>query len=416
MPWKDLSSGGPWGNPGGGDGGRPRGPRGPWGGPPGGGSNGSGNGGGRGPFQAPKFEDLLRKGGDRFKGMMPGGVGSPRGIALVGLAAVLIWLLTGFYTVRTSEAGVETIFGRMTGLTGEGLHWNWPSPIGGVLKPEVTGVRQTSIGLAIVPGTGRGPVRAADRESLMLTGDENIIDVQAVVSWRVDWEARARQGAPPQASEGIRQFVFNIRNAPKTVEDVAESALREIVGRREFENIRTTGRGEIEQEAARLIQQMLDQYGSGIRVTIVQLQKIDPPTKALDAFRDVQAARADKERAINNAQGYTNQVVQRAEGEAEKVVRAAEAYRQERIARAEGDASRFLALFKEYSESKDITRQRIYLETMRDLLKGMDKVLLDNRQGSGVVPYLPLDQLRPPAVRPPATGETRPGDTRTGGN
>ncbi len=415
MPWKNYSSsGGPWGNPGG-DGGKPRGPRGPWGGPPSGNNGGNNNGSGRGPFQPPKFEDLLRRGGERFKGMMPGGIGSPRGIALAGLAAIVIWLLTGFYTVRTSEAGVETIFGRMTGLTGEGLHWNWPSPIGSVSKPEVTGVRQTSIGLTVAPGTGRGPVRAADRESLMLTGDENIIDVQAVVSWRVDWEARPRQGGLPQASEGIRMFVFNIRNAVKTVEDVSESALREIIGRREFENIRTKGRGEIEQEAARLIQQMLDQYGSGIRVTIVQLQKIDPPAKALDAFRDVQAARADKDRAVNNAHGYANQVTQRAEGEAEKVLRAAEAYRAERIARAEGEASRFLALYKEYAGSKDITRQRIYLDTMRDLLKGMDKVLLDNRQGSsGVVPYLPLDQLRTPP-RPPAANPPRAGETRTGG-
>ena len=396
MPWKDnSSSGGPWGGSGGsGNGGKPRSP---WGGS-------SGPGGRGGP---PKFEDLLRRGGDRVKGMFPGGLGSPRGLLIIGLIAVFIWLLTGLYRVYPNEAGIEQVFGRMTNLTNEGLHWNWPSPIGAVTKPKTTNIRQTPVGFA---STGRaGQSRSLENESLMLTGDENIIDIQATVLWTVDFEPRALQqgGQVREASVGIRNFVFNIRRPELTVKDAAEAALREIVGRRDFEVIRTTGRADIERETQRHLQEILDLYGTGIKITGVQLQKVDPPAKVIDAFRDVQAARADRERAINEAQAYRYKEVQQAEGNAERITRAGEAFKAERIAIAEGESRRFLSVYEQYKGAKDITRQRIYLETMRDVLKSMDKVLMDSGRNSGVVPYLPLDPLRPPTNRA-QTGE-RPG-------
>jgi membrane protease subunit HflK len=394
MPWKDNSgSGGPWGGSGGsgGNGGKPRGP---WGGGP----NQGGRGGG--PFGGPpKFEDMLRRGGDRMKGMLPGGFGSPRGIALIVLVAVLGWLMTGWYRVNPNEAGVEQVFGRLTNITNEGLHWNWPSPIGAVTKPKTTTNRQTTVGFAT---GGRGQSR--EQESLMLTGDENIIDIQATILWNLDFEPRA--ATPNVVPQGIRNYVFNIRRPDQTVKDAAEAALREIVGRRDFEVIRTSGRADIEKEAARHIQEILDLYGTGIRIQGVQLQKVDPPSRVIDAFRDVQAARADRERAINEAQAYRNKEVQQAEGNAERITRAGEAYKAERIAIAEGESRRFLSVYEQYKAAKDITRQRIYLETMRDLLKNMDKTLIDGKTGT----WLSLDPTRqpPPISRPPQSSE-RPG-------
>jgi membrane protease subunit HflK len=394
MPWKDNSgSGGPWGGSGGsGNGGKPRGP---WGGGPGQGGRGGGPFGG-----PPKFEDMLRRGGDRMKGILPGGFGSPRGIAVIVLIAVVVWLMTGWYRVNPNEAGVEQVFGRLTNITNEGLHWNWPSPIGSVTKPRTTTNRQTTVGFA---AAGRGQSR--EQESLMLTGDENIIDIQATILWNLDFEPRA--GRPDAASQGIRNYVFNIRRPDQTVKDAAEAALREIVGRRDFEVIRTSGRADIEKEAERHIQEILDLYGTGIRIRGVQLQKVDPPNRVIDAFRDVQAARADRERAINEAQAYRNKEVQQAEGNAERITRAGEAYKAERIAIAEGESRRFLSVFEQYKGAKDITRQRIYLETMRDLLKNMDKTLIDSSRNSGVVPWLSLDPARPPAARPQSS--ERPG-------
>jgi membrane protease subunit HflK len=402
MPWKDNSgSGGPWGGSGGSGGNGGNKPRGPWGG-------GSGPSG-RGPFGGPpKFEDMLRRGGDRMKGMLPGGFGSPRGIAIIALIAIFGWLMTGWYQVRPNEAGVEQVFGRMTALTGQGLHWNWPAPIGTVQKPNVTAIRQTPVGFVSAGGRG-AQSRSLEHESLMLTGDENIIDIQSTILWQVDFEPRAitEGGEKREASVGIRNFVFNIRRPEQTVKDAAEAALREIVGQRDFEIIRTSGRAEIEKEVKTHLQQLLDTYNAGVRVTAVQLQQINPPAKVIDAFRDVQAARADRERAMNEGQAYRNREVQRAEGQAQQIVRDAEAYKAERIALAEGQSRRFLSVYEQYKQAKDITRQRIYLETMRDLLMKMDKIIVD-KNASGVVPYLPLDSVKPPAARP-QTGESRPG-------
>ncbi len=356
MAW-NPQGGGPWGGGG----------QGPWGS----GSSGS---------QPPDIEDILRKGQDRLKRIIPGGMGSSRGIILVIVAAVLLWSFSGMYRIQPSEQGVVLWFGEWVKTTGPGLHYNFPAPIGAVYKPKVTLVNRVQVGFRSGVGTSR-PERARDfpQESLMLTGDENIIDVNFVTFWRI---------------KDAGMFLFNIRNPVGTVKDASESAMREIIGKTGFEYARTTGRGKVEQEATLLIQKILDDYGAGIEVANVQLQKIDPPGNVLDSFRDVQAARADKERAINEATAYLNEVVQRAEGEAQKIVNGAEGFKEQKISIATGEAQRFLNVFEEYRQQKEITKRRLYLETMTAVMADMDKVLIDNSAGgTGVVPYLPLGEL-----------------------
>ncbi len=421
MPWKNQTGGdkggGPWGSGNGGD-------NGPWNQGPrrgGGGRRGGGS-------QPPNFEDMIRRGQDNFRRFLPGGFGSGMGIALIAFVVVAIWLATGFYTVKPEQAGVELVFGKVTNVTDQGLHWNWPAPIGEVEKPNVTVERRTHVGLVQIGPDAREAVRRVPRESLMLTGDENIIDIQVVVFWKIDLRPTTEKvdGRDVAMTPGIRKYLFNIRNPEKTVKDATEAAMREIVGKNEFENIRTTGRVAIEQEALKIIQRILDEYGAGVQILRVQLQAVDPPQKVVSAFRDVQAARADRENMINKANEYLNRVVQEAEGEAERIVRAAEAYKEERIAIASGETRRFLSIFNEYKTAKEITRTRIYVETMRDVLKGMDKVIINKTGGTGVVPYLPLNELMkkkntttasPSSVSPPSTTSPRNRETsdRLGG-
>lgn len=359
----------PWSNQGGGGG------QGPWGrGPSGGGP------------QPPNFDDLIRKGQDRFKGLMPGGMGSRRGLILIFGFAIVLWLASGLYRVEPDEVGVRLIFGQFIDRTTPGLAYNVPPPFGEVIKPKVTNVNRVEIGFRSRGDSSRaGASRDVTPESLMLTGDENIIDIQFVVFWEID----------KRTPDGVAKFLFNIRNPEQTVKDAGEASMREILGKSEFEFSRTQGRAQVAAETQSLIQRILDDYGAGIEVSKVELQKVDPPGTVLDAFRDVQAARADKDRMVNEANAYSNEVVEKAEGEFQRIVRAAEAYKEEKIAQSEGETSRFLAVFQEYNKQKDVTTRRIYLETMREVLSNMDKILIDNsRGGSGVVPYLPLNELQ----------------------
>ncbi len=380
MPWQNQGGGGgPWGGGGSGGGGGPS----PW---------GRGGGGGGGGIQPPDLEELIRKGQDRFKKMMPSGGASPRAIVLVVLVAIAVWLASGFYTVKTDEQGVATIFGRWVGTTEPGLNYILPAPIGHVEKPLVTRLHRVEVGFRPDAPTGRGAARRdISQESLMLTGDENIIDIQFVVFWRIK-------------PNGAGDYLFNVRNPEQTVKNASEAAMREVVGKSNFEFARTQGRGKIQDETKVLIQHILDNYGAGILVAQVELQKVDPPRSVIDAFRDVQAARADKERAVNEAQAYFNEQTQRAEGEVEKVVRGAEGYKEARIAEATGAAQRFLAVYEQYRQDKDITRRRMYLETMEEVLSGMDKVLIEPSASGGVVPYLPLNELT--KTRTPGAGQT----------
>ncbi len=226
----------------------------------------------------------------------------------------------------------------------------------------------------------------------MLTGDENIIDTQVVVFWKID--TRIPKGGTQDNLTGVRNFLVNIRNPELTVKNASEAALREIIGKNRFEFARTGGRAQIAGEAQTLIQEILDRYGAGVEVTRVQLQKVDPPGSVIDAFRDVQVARADMERKINEAEAYRNEVVQRSQGVAAQIVLRAEGYKREKTEIATGESQRFLAVYEQYKQEKDVTKRRLYLDALRDVLKGMDKILIDNRAGGvGVVPYLPLDTL-----------------------
>ena len=346
--------------------------QGPWGG---------GAGGAGGP-KPPDIEEMLRRGQESFKRMLPGGLGTSRGILLAVAVVAAIWLASGFYRVQPEEQGVAMRFGEWVATTGSGLNYNLPAPVGEVFTPKVTRVNQTQVGFLVgVDRRGGGDiVSAIPQESLMLTGDENIIDIRFVTFWVI---------------RDAGKFLFNIRNPESTVKDASEAAMREIIGKTEFEYARTGGRVKVQQEAKTLIQAILDQYGAGIEVTDVQLQKIDPPGNVLDAFRDVQAARADKERAVNEANAYRFEVVQRAEGEAAKITNGAEGYKQQKIAVATGEAQRFLSVFEEYKQEKNVTTRRIYLETMKEVMGSMDKVLIENGiGGSGVVPYLNLQELQ----------------------
>ncbi|MGI9381972.1 MAG: FtsH protease activity modulator HflK [Methyloligellaceae bacterium] len=363
MPWSSQNGGGGWKSGGGG---------GPWGQRPSGG----------GP--SPDLEELLRKGQDRLKQAIPGGGGRLGGPVLI-LAALVGLGLIGFFgfTVRVNpdEQGVVLRFGKYHKVLTPGLNFRWPYPVDTVYLPKVTRVNRTEIGMrgtADVRGTSTS-VRDVAEESLMLTGDENIVDVDFVVFWRINNAA---------------DFLFNIQNPARTVKQVAESAMREVVGESDIQPILTQARQKTEAAVQKLMQETADSYKAGIVITQVQLQKVDPPAQVIDAFRDVQAARADQERVQNEADAYANRVIPEARGEVQRILQAAQAYKEQTVAEATGQASRFLSVYEEYKKAPDVTRKRMFLETMERVFGDMDKIILDDKHGGqGVVPYLPLDQL-----------------------
>ena len=379
MPWSDQRGGGngPWGrSPGGsrGGGGGGGGPR--KGGPRGGGGRGAGGGG----PQPPDLEEVLRRGQDKVRGWMPSMRG-PRGIIILIIVAIGIWLLTGFYRVEPDEQGVVLRFGEWTKTTQPGLNYHLPGPIETVLLPKVTKVNRVEIGYrTAADNRGRVGQQPIPVESLMLTGDENIIDVKFTVFWVIS---------------DAGKFLFNVRSPERTVKDASEAAMREVIGDTDLNSALSEGRSALASETKAVVQEILDSYDSGILITQVEPQKIDPPEAVIGAFRDVQAARADEERAKNEAEAYRNDIIPRARGEAERILQEAEAYEQEVVARANGEAQRFTLVYNEYRQAKHVTRQRIYLETMEKILADMNKVLIDSSAngGQGVVPYLPLPEL-----------------------
>jgi membrane protease subunit HflK len=362
--------GGPWGS----------GPRG--GGPWGGGNRGNGSGPGprgRGP-QAPDFEELLRRGQDRFRRVLPpGGFSSGRWIALGALVIVGAWVASGIYSVDPDEVGVVLRFGAYNRTTEPGLNYHLPAPIERVLKPSVTRVNRTEIGYRNAEGSViRGAAtRQVPEEALMLTGDENIVDINFTVFWVI---------------KDAKAYLFNIRAPEATVKSAAESAMREVIGETPIAQALAEGRGKIETDTHTLLQGILDAYAAGIEVTQLQLLRVDPPGPVIDAFRDVQRALADRERLRNEAEAYRNDVVPKARGAAAAVKQEAEAYRQEIIARSQGDADRFISVYHAFKAAQEVTLQRLYLETMEEVLKSSNKVIIDkSAQGSsGVLPFLPL--------------------------
>jgi membrane protease subunit HflK len=381
----------PWNNQGGGwQGG---GGQGPWGGRPGGGQ------------QPPDLEELLRRSQEKVKKIFPGGAGggfggNRRTMIAVPLILIAVWLASGFYRVQPDEQGVVLRFGEWIKTTQPGLNWHLPSPIETVFTPKVTRSNRVEIGFRSAGEIARGgSAREVGNESLMLTGDENIVDINFVLLWMI---------------KDAGQFLFNIRDPESTVKAVAESSMREIIGKTPIAEATTEARGAIELGAREQIQAILDGYGAGILITQVQLQKVDPPAEVIDAFRDVQRAQADRERLQNEAEAFANDILPRARGEAERISQEALAYRQEVVARADGDAQRFVAVYNEYDKARDVTTKRIYLETMEEVLRGMNKVVIDQTGGgSGVVPYLPLPELeRRARERAAGEGAESVGETR----
>src|SRR6478672_8969926 len=352
MPW-EKQGGGPWGS----------GPKGPW---------------GTGPQpvgpRPPDLEDLLRRGQDRLQQLLPGGYFSGLGITLILLFIIAIWLFSGFFRVQSEELGVVLRFGKHVRTVQPGLNYHLPYPIETVLLPKALRVSTISIGMTLIDDPARRgrSIRDVPEESLMLTGDENIVDVDFTVLWRIK-------------PAGVGDFLFNIQNPEGTVKAVAESAMREVIGRSEIQPILTGARQTTETGVQDLMQRTLDSYGSGIQVTQVQMQKVDPPAQVIDAFRDVQAARADLERLQNEAQTYANRVVPEARGRVAQITQAAEAYKSQTVAEATGQTSRFLKIYEQYKKAPDVTRERMYLETMERVLGGADKIILDSGPGGGVL-------------------------------
>lgn len=364
-----------WNNDGGGRSGSPWRPGnpGPWGQGP---NRGPGGGG-------PDFRDRLEQLRDRFRFRRPGGGVGAAGIIMLILVGLGLWLLSGFYTVGPNQVGLNLVFGAYTGKTSPGLNYNWPFPVGSVDKLGVTDRNSFDVGFTSRPDASRPNASTqtdVPEESLMLTGDENIADVKFVVFWQID----------PSHPE---DFAFNVAEPAETVKAVAESAMREVIGRSKIQNILTAERKVIEPEVQQLMQNVLNSYKAGVLVLQVQLQSVDPPDEVIASFRDVTAAQQDQAKLRNQGEAYANTVVPQAKGKAASIVQSAEGYRTQTVAEAKGQASAFDQVYAQYRNAPAVTRERIYLETMEKVLQRSQKVLIDDPNGRGVLPYLPLPEL-----------------------
>ncbi|NDF12443.1 MAG: FtsH protease activity modulator HflK [Proteobacteria bacterium] len=362
MPWdKDGKNNGPWG-------------KGSFTPPP------------KKPENQNELDELIQKSRERFKDVFQqGGNYTPFGILLIIGIILFGWLASGFYIVDAKEEAVVMRFGKFHRSATPGLHYRFPFPVEKIIKIPVTTVNSVQVGLRTVGNT----YREVPQESLMLTGDENIVDISFEVQWRID---------------DVKNFVFKVRDPESTVKSVAESAMREVIGRTPIASALAEGKSVIQSEAQKLLQDTLDNYEAGIEIVALQLRKVDPPGAVIDSFRDVQTARADMERARNEAETYRNDILPRARGDAERILQDAEAYKNEVVARAQGESQRFLSVYDKYKDAKDVTKKRIYLETMEQVLSGMNKIVVDTSSKSGVVPYLPLNDIKraPKAAAQPA--------------
>ena len=351
---------------------------------------------------------MIRQAQDLVRRWLPRGSGG-KGLALIGGVLLVLWGASGFYRVNPDEQGVVMRFGAFDRTAPPGLNYHIPWPVESVTTPRVTRINRVDVGFRAAADAGPSirPIASRDvlEESLMLTGDENIIDIDFAVFWRI---------------RDAGEFLFNTRNPEVTVKSAAESVMREVIGRTPIQPALTEARAQIEQEVRRGTQAIMDQYRAGIEVTQVQLQKVDPPSQVVDAFRDVQRANADRERVRNEAESYRNDIIPRARGEAERILEEARGARESQVARANGEAQRFVSVLTAYSQARDITRLRMYLETMEEVLRDNHKVIVDERVNN-VVPFLPLNELgarpqapnpAPPGVGPPGQGRSPVGSTR----
>jgi membrane protease subunit HflK len=438
MPWNNGGPGSgptnPWGTPGGtpkdgsgkggqgGDQNPNQKPSGPWG--QGNGGRGPGGRGPGGPGQVPDMDELIARAQAFIRGLMPGGgfnggggrgkgswSGGPmafltggRGLALLGIAVVLLWLGSGLYRVQPDEQGVVLRFGAYNRTDLPGLNYHLPWPMESVQRPAVTRINRTEIGFRSGAGdtrieSGRDTSgRDVMAESLMLTGDENIIDIDVAIFWRI---------------RDASAFLFNTRDPQATVRYVAESSMREVIGRTPIQPALTELRASIETDVLKQTQTILDAYGAGVEITQVQLQKVDPPAAVVESFRDVQRANTDAERMRNEAEAYQNDIVPRARGEAARITAEAEGARQASVAEATGQTQRFLSVLSAYQQARQVTMQRMYLETMQEIL-GHSPTLVIDEKFKGLMPLLGVgDRPGQPAVVPPVMQPT-PGPTVRG--
>jgi membrane protease subunit HflK len=388
MPWnnqgsgqdggqKPPGSGGPWGNSGGGNN-RPPNPPGGSPPPPGGPKGPGGLGGGR----PPELDELLRRGHFHFRQMFAGGPAQQNVAAIIFAIVCTLWLLSGFYRVQPDEQAIPKTFGKASeNIVGPGLHYIWPTPIGSVVISRTGTENRTEVP---APGESNG-LRG---ESLMLTGDENIIDIKFVVRWKINDPFK---------------YEFNIRDQKQTISRAAESAIREVVGQTPIQTALTEGREEVASRTQVLLQKMLDEYQAGITIDGIDLTDVSPPEPVRDAFNDVQRALSDQERARNDAEAYRNSVLPRAQGEAARKRQDAIGYQAEVVNRATGDADRFKAVEQAYAQAKDVTQKRLYLETMEEILSNAKKIVTDTASGTPVI--LPYNAIAP-APAAPAGGTT----------
>ena len=290
---------------------------------------------------------------------------------LIGI--LVVWLLTGIYIVGPDEVGVIRTFGEYTRITQSGLNWKFPSPIETANTPKVTEVKRIEFGFRSLKN---GQYRTVEKESLMLTGDENIVDAEMIVQYKI---------------KDPVQYLFNIVEPELTVREAAEASLRTVVGRNKIDETLTTGKFTIQEETKIQLQNILDKYESGIHVVAVQLQDVSPPKEVIGAFKDVASAKEDKNRMINQAEGYRNDVIPKARGEAEAMIRDAEGFKESRVKRAEGDATKFTTILKEYNKAKSITEKRLYLETMEKVLPGIEKIIIPDKDSGNMLNLLNLN-------------------------
>lgn len=354
MPWNNQSGGGggPWG--GGGSGGPwgqgPRGPSGPQGSPP-------------------DLEDIIRRGQDRLKRALPGGGGmSPALLGLIGVALVALWLFQSIYTVQPDELAVELRFGKpKEELSEPGLHFHW-WPIETVEKAN-TAEKLVNVGDA----------RGAGGSGLMLSGDQNIVDVRFSIAYQV---------ADPKA------YLFNVADPDDMVRQIGESAMRESVGRRPAQDIFRDDRQGIAENVREIVQSTLDSYGTGLNVNAISIEDAAPPREVADAFDEVQRAEQDEDKFVEESNRYSNEQLGMARGNAAQIREEAAAYKNRIVQEAQGEAQRFISVYDEYAKAPDVTRQRLFIETMEEVLKGSNKVIVDESNGQGVIPYLPLPELQ----------------------
>ncbi|WP_342449593.1 FtsH protease activity modulator HflK [Falsiroseomonas frigidaquae] len=329
---------------------------------------------------------MIRQAQDAARRMLPRGMGGA-GLGLLALLLVGGWLASGIYRVQADEQGIVLRFGAYTQTTQPGLNYHLPWPVESVTTPRVTRINRVDVGFRASADSGNAvrPIPARDvlEESLMLTGDENIIDIDFAVFWRI---------------RDAGAFLFNTRNAEATVKSAAESVMREVIGRTPIQPALTEARAQIEQAVRTGTQGIMDQYQAGVEITQVQLQNAQPPARVVDAFIDVQRAGADRERARNEAESYRNGIIPAARGESQRLVQEAEGFRESQISRARGESQRFLSVLSAYQAAQDVTVRRMYLETMEEVLRRNPTILIDNNL-QGMVPFLNLDGARPGPIQ-----------------